>query len=536
MKVRVGVPRRYGVAAAAIVMTALLVRLLTLPLSGPARLLEGVLCLLILGFVVTSLRLQRAAWGARGALLILYALAPAVLAGVLLRIAAPVLPDYPMLAVLVFAAIVVSIDVGAPRIAGLLAGAVVIAVFVQLWLTTVATNGSELASLAVACVMLAGLELVVLAHRDHVESAYELESLRGRVFAVMGQHLGTERDVSSIVTAVLYACQEMFPAATYGAVLLIDESDGLLKAPGVVLGPDGVGSGGPMPELARDEGIAGAVIGAGRALLLPTMVDVGHAEAAVREQSRLRLADAGNGFMRSAIGAPLQPPGAGVIGCLVLASHTHEHAWRERNLPAVQAAADEAARAIERARRHEADVDQALLDSITGLVSHRRLLNVVEQEVARASRADTTLAIIFSDLDDFKEINDAWGHDAGNRVLRMYADVLRGALRREDTAARYGGDEFVCVLPGADREQALAIADRIQQHFADGARGDPVVGTSNASVSYGIAIYPDDAGDAAAVLTAADAQLIRAKQRNKALTGRARRAQRRRTPERLDTA
>ncbi|MBV9524501.1 MAG: hypothetical protein JOZ46_01655, partial [Candidatus Dormibacteraeota bacterium] len=119
MKVRVGVPRRYGVAAAAIVMTALLVRLLTLPLSGPARLLEGALCLLILGFVVTSLRLQRAAWGARGALLILYALAPAVLAGVLLRIAAPVLPDYPMLAVLVFAAIVVSIDVGAPRIAGL---------------------------------------------------------------------------------------------------------------------------------------------------------------------------------------------------------------------------------------------------------------------------------------------------------------------------------------------------------------------------------------------------------------------------------
>ncbi|HYL69689.1 MAG TPA: GGDEF domain-containing protein, partial [Candidatus Dormibacteraeota bacterium] len=230
------------------------------------------------------------------------------------------------------------------------------------------------------------------------------------------------------------------------------------------------------------------------------------------------------------------PPGAAVIGCLVLASHTRERAWSARDVPAVQAAADEAARAIERARRHEADVDQALLDSITGLVSHRRLLSIVEQEVARAGRAASTLAIIFSDLDDFKEINDAWGHDAGNRVLRMYADVLRGALRREDTAARYGGDEFVCVLPGADREQARAIADRLQSHFAEGARGDPVVGTSNASVSYGIAVFPDDAADADGVLTAADAELIRAKQRSKALTGRARRLRHEPEPERLDTA
>jgi diguanylate cyclase (GGDEF)-like protein len=523
MEVRAWASRRYGVAAAAVVGTATLVRVLTLPLAPGLLALEGCLGLAVLAFVVASLRLDRVTWGNRGALLVLYALAPALLASVALRIAAPVLPDYTMFAVLVFAAIIVSVDVAAPPRFAFAAGAAVIAVFVQLWLSTVAVNGTEIASLVIAAVLLAGLELVVVAHRDRARSQVDVEGMRGYVYTTMGRYLGTERDAASVVSAVLQACQEIFPQATYGAVMLLDETDGLLKTPGVVLGADGVSANGPMLELAPDEGLAGAIVAAGRAMVWPTAVEVSSADASLREANRVRLREAGTGYVRSAIGAPLRPHGGGIIGCVLLASHTRERAWTADDIPILQAIADESARAIERARRHEADVDQALLDSITGLVSHRQLLNVVGKEVSRAARIAATVAIIFSDLDDFKEINDAWGHDAGNRVLAMYADVLRGALRREDTAARYGGDEFVCVLPGADREQAHAVAERIQKQFAEGAVDDPVVGTSNASVSYGIAVFPDDAGNADAVLAAADAELIKAKkQRAQALTGRAR--------------
>ena len=523
MEVRAGASRRYGVAAAAVVGTAALVRVLTLPLAPGLLALEGCLGLAILGFVVASLRLDRVTWGNRGALLVLYALAPALLASVALRIAAPVLPDYTMFAVLVFAAIIVSVDVAAPPRFAFTAGAVVIAVFVQLWLSTVAVNGTEIASLVIAAVLLAGLELVVVAHRDRVRSHVDVEGIRGRVYTTMGRHLGTERDVASVVTAVLQACKEIYPEATYGAVMLLDETDGLLKTPGVILGSDGVSTSGPMLELAPDEGLAGSIVASGRATVWPTAVDVSSADASLREANRVRLREAGTGYIRSAIAAPVRPNGGGIIGCVLLASHRREHAWTADDIPVLQAIADESARAIERARRHEADVDQALLDSITGLVSHRQLVNVVGKEVSRATRVEGTVAIIFSDLDDFKEINDAWGHDAGNRVLAMYADVLRGALRREDTAARYGGDEFVCVLPGADREQARAVAERIQKQFAEGAVDDPVVGTSNASVSYGIAVFPVDAGTADAVLVAADAELIQAKkQRAQALTGRVR--------------
>ena len=523
MEVRAGASRRYGVAAAVVVGTAALVRVLTLPLAPALLALEGCLSLAIVGFVIASLRLDRVAWGNRGALLVLYALAPALLASVGLRIAAPVLPDYTMFAVLVFAAIIVSVDVAAPPRFAFAAGAVVIAVFVQLWLSTVASNGTEIASLVIAAVLLAGLGLVVVAHRDRVRSRVDVEGIRGHVYTIMGRHLGTERDVTSVVTGVLQACSEIFPEATYGAVMLLDETDGLLKASGVVLGTDGVGSNGPMLELAPDEGLAGSIVAGGHATVWPTAVDVSSADASLREVNRVRLREAGTGYIRSAIGAPLRPLGGGIIGCVLLASHRREHTWTAADIPVLQAIADESARAIDRARRHEADVDQALLDSITGLVSHRQLLNVVGKEVSRAARIEGTVAIIFSDLDDFKEINDAWGHDAGNRVLAMYADVLRGALRREDTAARYGGDEFVCVLPGADHEQARAVAERIQKQFAAGAVDDPVVGTSNASVSYGIAVYPDDAGTADSVLVAADVELIQAKkQRAQALTGRAR--------------
>jgi diguanylate cyclase (GGDEF)-like protein len=268
--------------------------------------------------------------------------------------------------------------------------------------------------------------------------------------------------------------------------------------------------------------MAGSLYTTGRASVWPTTIEVSMAQASLREANRLRLRELRVGFMRSAIGAPLRPPDTGVVGVILLTATRQESAWSTDDLDVMQALADEAALAIERARRHEADVDQALMDSVTGLVSHRQLLNVIDKEVARAARAESTVAVIFSDLDRFKEINDAWGHDAGNRVLVMYANVLRAMLRREDTAARYGGDEFVVVLPGADREQAVAVANRMRQSFASVAADDPVVGGAQASVSCGIAIFPADAETAAELLTAADAELLRAKRRSQNVIGRAR--------------
>jgi diguanylate cyclase (GGDEF)-like protein len=141
--------------------------------------------------------------------------------------------------------------------------------------------------------------------------------------------------------------------------------------------------------------------------------------------------------------------------------------------------------------------------------------------VARASRSEGTLALIMADIDGFGELNDRSGHDAGNRVLETFADVLRSILRREDSAARFGADEFVCVLPGADREQARAVAARIQQRFTADTSGDQGVGRSGATASVGIAVYPADAQEIGGLLDVAARELAGAKASYE-LTGRSR--------------
>jgi diguanylate cyclase (GGDEF)-like protein len=155
------------------------------------------------------------------------------------------------------------------------------------------------------------------------------------------------------------------------------------------------------------------------------------------------------------------------------------------------------------------------------MATRHQLLTILDKEVARASRSEGTLAVIMADIDEFKALNDRWGHDAGNRVLQTFADVLRAILRREDSAARSGGDEFVCVLPGADRERARAVAERIQQRFVSETASDHIVGRSGASASSGIAVYPSDSVDVEGLLAAASAELAASKP-SRDLTGRSR--------------
>jgi len=517
---RRGAAQRYGVAAATIMVAGALVRVLTVPLTPPMLAVEAGVGVLLLAYVVGAFRLVRIDWSRHGYLLVLYALGPALVAGLGLGLAAPKIPDYTMIAALVYASIMLSIDVGASRIAVAVAGGAVIVVFVELWLATVPLSQSEIGSLILAVAFLVGLQLLGISHGERERRRVDQDAGYGRVFVMVARRVGTARDVPTVAAAVLEASREVFPKATHGEVWLMDETEGVLRAPAVALEAEGVVPVLGSSELVPGEGLAGAVYAARKPLVWPAALDVSMAQTNLRELNRVRLRETrGGGFARSAIGAPLRPQGSDVIGALVLRSRRHEDVFTVADLPLVQALADAASRALELARRHEADVDQALLDSVTGLVSHRQLLTVLDKEVSRAARSDDTVAAIFTDLDDFKEINDIWGHDAGNRVLAMYADVLRFTLRREDTAARYGGDEFVCVLPGADRDQAVAVAERIRQRFTALVAEDPVVGPSLASVSTGIAIFPGDADNASNLLAAADAELIRAKQLRAESTG-----------------
>jgi diguanylate cyclase (GGDEF)-like protein len=121
-----------------------------------------------------------------------------------------------------------------------------------------------------------------------------------------------------------------------------------------------------------------------------------------------------------------------------------------------------AAVALENARLHAIVERQALVDGLTGIANRRGCEDALGHETARSARLGTPFTLVVADLDDFKQINDRYGHDAGDDVLRETASVLRRTLRESDLAGRWGGEEFVLLLPGTDAEGGAQLAERVR--------------------------------------------------------------------------
>jgi diguanylate cyclase (GGDEF)-like protein len=173
--------------------------------------------------------------------------------------------------------------------------------------------------------------------------------------------------------------------------------------------------------------------------------------------------------------------------------------------------AHEGAMALENARLYETARNLADRDPLTGFFNHRYLHQRLAEEVVRAVRTRRQLSVIMLDLDDFKLVNDTFGHVFGDQVLVHVAELIRSTLRGSDVAARYGGDEFAVILPETDAAEAAVVAERIQaalaqQPYSAGGRGDIPIGAS-----IGIATHPQDAFTAAELVAIADAGLYGAK-------------------------
>ena len=162
-------------------------------------------------------------------------------------------------------------------------------------------------------------------------------------------------------------------------------------------------------------------------------------------------------------------------------------------------------------KRHEAELlRQATTDMLTGLPNRTLLRDRIGQAIARAERAEGQVAVLLLDLDEFKQINDALGHEAGDEVLRAVARRLERCIRPEDTVARLGGDEFVILLEDlGDEEVAQEVASRLLEAISSATKViDREVSTS---ASLGVALYPRDGHDADTLLRNADAAMYQAK-------------------------
>jgi diguanylate cyclase (GGDEF)-like protein len=151
----------------------------------------------------------------------------------------------------------------------------------------------------------------------------------------------------------------------------------------------------------------------------------------------------------------------------------------------------------------------AVTDALTGLYNTRHFYEILEAEVARTDRYESPFSLILFDIDDFKTLNDTYGHQAGDDVLRAVAEVFQQTSRKTDTVARYGGEEFISILPNTGKEMAYTLATRIKEKV-ERARllEDESV---RISVSGGVATCPFDATDARSLMYAADMAMYEAK-------------------------
>ena len=161
---------------------------------------------------------------------------------------------------------------------------------------------------------------------------------------------------------------------------------------------------------------------------------------------------------------------------------------------------------VDERRRAEAQLHElATTDPLTGLVNYRRLLDVLQAEIARSRRTGRPFALLLVDMDGLKKINDRFGHLAGSRAICRVAAVLRRSTRETDVVSRFGGDEFAVVLPESGDDGGHAVLGRVSEKLA-------LEGTTPAlSVSGGHAVFPRDGDSPTLLLRAADRELYAAK-------------------------
>ncbi len=242
-------------------------------------------------------------------------------------------------------------------------------------------------------------------------------------------------------------------------------------------------------RVATDRGISGWVLT--------------HREGQIIDDVRADPRYIGDPRVRSELVVPLVSRGQ-AVGVLVL-SHPAVAAFSKRDLTLMETVGAQIAAQIEVAELHERLKRAANTDALTGIHNYRYFYDRLEEEVARAERHQSPLAVAFFDIDELKKVNDTYGHLAGNEVLRVLGQTITERVRTEDVPARYGGDEFAIVMPDTPREEAEKVVIRLMEILDATDVKLPGGGAIKMPArSWGVSSYPMDGRTAEALVENAD--------------------------------
>ncbi len=309
-------------------------------------------------------------------------------------------------------------------------------------------------------------------------------------------------DMEALVRTVVERFNELIPASNWSILLLEPETKELHFF--VVVGLD--------TQKVKDlrlkvgEGIAGAVARDGKPIFIQDV------RADGRFSSRV---DAMTGFeTRSIICLPLLVHRE-VIGVLEVINIENENFFLKTYLPLLNILADYIAIAVDNVRNFQKLQATSFIDDLTGFYNTRYLAWSLDNLVTRILQEGSRLSVVFLDLDDFKRVVDTHGHLLGSKVLIEVAKVIGGLLEPQDSLIRYGGDEFIILLPNRDKNTAFELVCRLRRAVNHSCFLYEEGINLSLTASYGIATLPDDAKDKAGLLKLADAALFSSKGRGK---------------------
>lgn len=318
-----------------------------------------------------------------------------------------------------------------------------------------------------------------------------------KILREIGKALTSTLDFQEVLRVIMKIIADQFKPRDWSLLLVDEESEELYFA--IVVGAASEKL--KAVRLKMGEGIAGWVAQHGRPLITAN---------AYQDPRFAQWVDQRTGFeTKSIVCLPLISKGRtlGVIELLNLAAGR----FSERKLELLAALADFAAIAVENARYVQRIQDLSIIDDVTGLYNSRHLHTLLETEISRSLRYSGPFSVIFLDLDYFKQVNDQYGHLVGSRLLHEIGQVLRANLRTVDWATRYGGDEFVLILPRTGRKEALLVAQRLRHALNETAFLTSENLNLRITASFGIATFPEDAKTKEDVIRMADQAMYRVK-------------------------
>ncbi len=318
-------------------------------------------------------------------------------------------------------------------------------------------------------------------------------------FIKVGKALTSTLDTGSILDIIMEKTNELVKAEA-GSVLLLDDDTNELYFE--------LTEGEKKNDIKRfrlkvGEGIAGWVALHGEPLIVE--------DVATDTRFCNKIDDSLDFMTRSILCVPLKSKGK-ILGVLEVINKIDGGPFGQKELDLLLTLVDQAAIAIENSLLYQKATELAITDALTQLYNFRYLHQTLDVEISRAKRYRTEVSLIFLDLDYFKKVNDRYGHLVGSQLLVDVGKFLRDSLRPMDVLCRYGGDEFIAVLPETGPEAAQGTAERLRKGIQDHPFASDKGEIFNITASFGIASYPKHVKDKNELIQLADQSMYRVKE------------------------